>query len=212
MKFDDFYALINDWGRYQRGKYLLICLSYMLPSIMVYTYSFTAAKPKFRCENPQFNGSDQFNEYFNRIFANDYLPDAALCSSSQGRISIEECQRCFRRKSSLTNSNRSTDLIEECETFVYDRTFYLDTLTEKVKWTRETMSEIEISFFRWCWIQVEYGLPSCDLPINDPNHILPWLHVWINRFWNSCWQVHAPFMTPLKWRSFSVDLDMGVVQ
>lgn len=137
MKFDDFYSLINDWGKYQRVKYILICLSYMLPSIMVYTYSFTAAKPKFRCENPQLERVDQFNEDFNEIYALNYLPNATICSKFQGKLSIDECQRCFRRNFFVNDENRSIDSIEECQIFVYDRSFYLETLTEKVKYENQ---------------------------------------------------------------------------
>jgi hypothetical protein len=32
MTFDDFLHTINDFGRYQKLRYILICLTYMLPA------------------------------------------------------------------------------------------------------------------------------------------------------------------------------------
>jgi hypothetical protein len=109
MNFDDYLKLINDWGKFQKIKYLIICLSYMLPSIMVYTYSFTAAIPNFRCE---------FNE--------EYQVTKEECSIYQKSISLKECQRCFIR--SLNNQS-----IESCHSYVFDKKYYQSTLTEEVK-------------------------------------------------------------------------------
>ena len=92
-------------GRFQKVKYFIICLSYMLPSIMVYTYSFTAAVPNFHCENKTQVTKEE-------------------CSMYQKGISLKECQRCFIR------SNQS---IEPCESYIFDKTYYQTTLTEEVK-------------------------------------------------------------------------------
>lgn len=139
MKFDDFYVSINDWGKYQKLKYLIICLSYMLPSMMVYVYSFTAAIPEFRCQNPQLKEIDEYNQFFNDLYRNEYLPRQIDCDQLKKRIHFKECQRCFIRiSSSLMTINQTDERInsslqlQSCQTFVYDRRFYLKTLTEEV--------------------------------------------------------------------------------
>jgi MFS transporter, OCT family, solute carrier family 22 (organic cation transporter), member 4/5 len=126
MKFDTFLATINDWGRFQKVKYTLICLTYMLPSMMVYTYTFTAAKPNFRCMMPTEIGVDQYNGPFNQQFDSQYKPTIAQCSRDQKGISLSECQRCFIK------SSEDNQTLEKCDEYVFDRKHYQDTLVEEV--------------------------------------------------------------------------------
>jgi hypothetical protein len=48
VNFDDILAEINDFGKYQKIRYFLICLAGMLPPIVTYLHSFTAANPAYR--------------------------------------------------------------------------------------------------------------------------------------------------------------------
>lgn len=121
MTFDEFLKSINDWGKFQKLKYTIICLTYMLPAIMVYTYTFTAAIPNFRCQNP----SNIFEDYSDLKFNEEYRPTKEECSIYKKSLSLKECQRCFVR----LNDSR----IESCQSYVYDKTYYKDTLTEEVK-------------------------------------------------------------------------------
>ncbi|CAF3777726.1 unnamed protein product [Rotaria socialis] len=123
MKFDDFLHTINDFGRYQKLRYIFICLTYMLPPIMVYTWSFTAAKPTFRCRLSE--NDIEFNSNSSFLF-NQSQPDETYCTANM-KISVKECQRCYRK----TISDRGTAQIQACKDFVFDRTYYQYTLVEE---------------------------------------------------------------------------------
>jgi hypothetical protein len=126
MQFDDFYKTIGSFGRYQKGKYFLICLTYMFPPIMVYSWSFTAATPSFHCRTPI--------DDMSRVSITDniryrYIPSESQCRQYQNQISIPECQRCFQ----ITNkSDYNDEEIKPCTNFVFDRTYYQSTLVEEV--------------------------------------------------------------------------------
>ncbi|CAF2673341.1 unnamed protein product [Rotaria sp. Silwood2] len=130
MKFDDFLILINDWGRFQKVKYTIICLTYMLPPIMVYTYSFTAATPNFRCRNPSQWLNDSYSKTSNSIFNEKYRPTNEECLSNKKSISLKECQRCFIRSTTFNNQSMD-DTLQSCQSYVFDRQYYKDTLIEE---------------------------------------------------------------------------------
>ncbi len=91
---------------------------------MVYTYSFTAAIPNFRCINPLNLFDDYNNETLNEIYNEEYRPNKDECLYYKKSISLKECQRCF------IYSNNS---LKSCQIYVYDRKYYKQTLTEEVK-------------------------------------------------------------------------------
>jgi hypothetical protein len=128
MKFDAFLATVGDWGKFQKVKYTLICLTYMLPPIMVYTYTFTAATPNFRCESPRLIPSDEYNLQSNEIYKLMYQPTKALCDVEQKKLSTKECQRCFIRQ----NQTRSDRQLVKCDNFVFEKLHYEKTLVEEV--------------------------------------------------------------------------------
>ncbi|CAF3255495.1 unnamed protein product [Rotaria socialis] len=125
MQFDDFYTNLGSFGRYQKTKYFLICLTYMLPPIMVYTWSFTAAKPNFRCRTPMDNalGVSPTDDGIRR-----YAPSESQCRQYHSKISVAECQKCYQ----LTNeSDYDTSQMKPCTSFIFDRTYYQSTLVEE---------------------------------------------------------------------------------
>ena len=128
MKFDEFLEKVGDWGKFQKVKYALICLTYMLPPIMVYTYTFTAATPSFRCANPTSGLADQYNEDMNQLFNLRYQPTKDQCTAEQSTLSLKECKRCFIK----TNQTKSNGKLEACHGFVFDKTNYQKTLVEEV--------------------------------------------------------------------------------
>lgn len=132
MKFDTFLATVDDWGRFQKVKYTLICLTYMLPPIMVYTFTFTAAVPKFRCLDPSNSYNDTYKDDFNKNFELTYEPTKDQCDKTQKLISSNECRRCYTR-SIPGNQSLSDDIpLNKCIKFVYDKTHYEKTLVEEV--------------------------------------------------------------------------------
>ena len=147
MKYDDFLATVGDWGKYQKVKYTLICLTYMLPPIMVYTYTFTAATPNFRCQNPSVTSDDMYTNAWNTKFDSQYKPTNKQCQADQGHLSLSECQRCFLQ------TGNSNEKLERCDDYVFDKTFYKRTLVEEVKIRRLTNDENQSLFF-----VVGYGL------------------------------------------------------
>lgn len=129
MNFDKFLATVGDWGRFQKIKYTLICLTYMLPPIMVYTYTFTAAKPDFRCAHPDTFDNDRFSNASNSLFNQRYAPTPEQCARDQQSLSLDKCQLCFRQSA---ESSRDGGSLEECTHFVFDKTYYEKTLVEEV--------------------------------------------------------------------------------
>ena len=126
MKFDTFLATINDWGRFQQVKYTLICLTYMLPSMMVFTYTFSAGKPDFRCAIPTEIDTDQYSASSNQIFDSMYKPTREQCRLEHKNLELSECQRCYVRSADANQS------LEKCHGYVYDRRYYKTTLVEEV--------------------------------------------------------------------------------
>ncbi len=47
-KFDELLFDINDFGRYQKINYFLICLAGLLPPIATYIHIFLAASPEIK--------------------------------------------------------------------------------------------------------------------------------------------------------------------
>ncbi len=46
-KFDDILHEINEFGKYQKTRFLLLCFAGVIPPIAVYLHAFIAAKPDF---------------------------------------------------------------------------------------------------------------------------------------------------------------------
>lgn len=129
MKYDTFLSTVNGWGHYQHVKFVFICLTYMVPPIMVYTWSFSAATPNFRCYNP-LEIQDGYNDVSNELFNKFYQPTKDECTYHQKLISVNECQRCYR-KSKPTNDSVIGPL-QTCDDYVFDRSVYKKTLVEEV--------------------------------------------------------------------------------
>jgi len=130
MKFDTFLSTVDGWGHYQKLKFVFICLTYMVPPIMVYTWSFTAAIPDFRCQQP-LESLDTYNDKSNELFNKTYRPTEDECTFYQKTISFKECQRCYR-KSNLSNNSSRINQLQTCDNYVFDRSIYKNTLVEEV--------------------------------------------------------------------------------
>ena len=130
MKFDTFLSTIDGWGHYQKVKFVFICLTYMVPPIMVYTWSFTAATPDFRCHYPS-TRLDTYDDKSNELFNKIYRPTDDECTLHQKLISVKECQRCYR-KSKPNNNSTMKGQLQTCDNYVFDRSIYQNTLVEEV--------------------------------------------------------------------------------
>lgn len=126
MQFDCFYQTVGSFGRYQKLKYFLVCLTYMLPPIMVYTWTFTAATPTFQCRT--FNDESNGHEQNSSANLSRYMPSESQCREYKKQISIDECQRCYQRRYASDDQGS----LVECDNFVFDRTYYRSTLVEEV--------------------------------------------------------------------------------
>jgi hypothetical protein len=92
---------------------------------MVYTWSFAAATPSFRCK---LNENDSvFNNHI-PIYYNRSQPDEAYCKANM-KISVKECQRCYMK----TISKMGTTQIQPCEDYIFDRKYHQYTLVEEVE-------------------------------------------------------------------------------
>ena len=155
MKFDTFLATVDDWGKFQKVKYTTICLAYMLPSIMVYTYTFTAGIPKFRCQNPDLIHNDSYNNVLNGLFNENYRPTDNQCHQEHKGLSVEECGKCYiqSRLESNQSSSQFDGKLEKCDKYVFDNTYYTKTLVEEVRRMKEKKFYLKINIFL-----VEYDL------------------------------------------------------
>ncbi|CAF1451803.1 unnamed protein product, partial [Didymodactylos carnosus] len=91
---------------------------------VVYTWSFAAATPSFRCKLYE---NDNVYDTNVTVLFNRSQPDEAYCKTHM-KISVKECQRCYMK----TKSSRGTVEIEACENYVFDRTYHDYTLVEEL--------------------------------------------------------------------------------
>lgn len=105
----------------------------MIPPIMVYTWTFTAATPTFRC---QATVEEASSIELSDTVLNRYLPTAAQCREYKSKISVSECQRCYQISNRTIESNGNNELLKPCTSFSYDRTYYQSTLVEEVSYKK----------------------------------------------------------------------------
>ncbi|CAF0776156.1 unnamed protein product [Adineta steineri] len=90
---------------------------------MVYTWSFAAAIPSFRC------ALSENDTVFNRNISIQYdrsQPDEDYCKANM-KISVKECQRCYMKTISQTGIVQ----LQPCEGYVFDRKYHQYTLVEE---------------------------------------------------------------------------------
>ena len=91
---------------------------------MVYTWSFAAATPSFRCKLSEQDAS--FNGRLISSLSNRTQPDEAFCKANV-KVSVAECQRCYMKTASPAGSME----LQPCEAYVFDRTYHQYTLVEE---------------------------------------------------------------------------------
>ena len=115
-KIEDIIENLNGFGKYQKLRYVLICLSGLLPPIASYMHQFIAASPKYSCfsQNVTFDSS---LEYY-------YRPEYYY-----------KCTELNDTDLFLLASNNLTDInpTKNCSSWHFDKRFYQMTLTEEVR-------------------------------------------------------------------------------
>jgi hypothetical protein len=139
MQFDTFYQSVGAFGPYQKTKYLLICLTYVLPPILVYTWTFTAATPSFRC---RILLDDILETEISNNTLHRYIPSASQCREYKRQISVRECQRCYQNKDKSNYHSKNITRLEACTSFIFDRTYYQSTLVEEVSFSEKEKKNI----------------------------------------------------------------------
>lgn len=94
---------------------------------MVYTWSFAAATPSFRCRLS--NDDSVFDNPLLLAAHNRTPPTAAYCKANM-KISVKECQRCY---TTTTTSDTGEVQIQPCDKYVFDRKYHKYTLVEEVR-------------------------------------------------------------------------------
>jgi len=89
--------------------------------VMVYTWSFAAATPSFRCKLHETDVDYHRQQLFG---ANRTQPNEDYCRANM-KISVKECQRCYMK---LDNGQ-----VEKCRDYLFDRTHHKYTLVEEVE-------------------------------------------------------------------------------
>jgi len=109
--FDTVLKEINDFGRYQKSRYALICIAGLLPAIVTYIHSFAAPNPSHRCKNP-YDSNDNFGVNLNNSLLN-----------YENITKIEQCQITYVKEDNSTYEAK-------CDEWVFDKEYYHTTLTE----------------------------------------------------------------------------------
>lgn len=107
--FENILIEINDFGKYQKLRYGLICIAAILPALVTYIHSFTSPNADHRCKNP-YDPSDAFNKNPLANFTN-----------------ITSLNKCTIQYSGIKDNSSITEV---CREWVYDKTYYHTTLTE----------------------------------------------------------------------------------
>ncbi len=102
---------------------------------MVYTWTFAAATPSFRCK---LDDNDSVFDSPISIFSNRSQPDESYCKANM-KISVKECQRCYMKT--------GMSLIQVCEDYVFDRKYHQYTLVEEVRVSMIIIHKFKSSFF-----------------------------------------------------------------
>lgn len=105
VTFETLLSEIDDFGIYQKLRYLLICLAALLPPIVTYMHSFIAPNPSHRCKHP-FQENDRFSITYN--FTNENITKLLKCDYID-----------------------NLDVTHKCDKWVFDQTYYQDSLTEE---------------------------------------------------------------------------------
>ena len=104
-KFEDILYDLNDFGRYQKLRYFLICIAGILPPISTYINSFVLPLPKFKC-----NSSDDLYDSLNE----------STSSSSVSLMNLNnQCEY-------VVNGT-----VRECTSWLFEKKYYQKTLTEE---------------------------------------------------------------------------------
>lgn len=106
--YENLLSEINDFGLYQKLRYLLICIAALLPPIVTYIHSFTAANVKHRCKNP-FDQNDSFETF--------------LTNLTLAKFNLSALNKC---EFILIDGTA-----KKCDEWVYDHEYYKSTLTEQ---------------------------------------------------------------------------------
>lgn len=93
----------------------------MLPPVMVYSWSFTAATPSFKCRT-----SIEYDT------AHNYMPSISQCHSQKQKLSLHECQRCFLVEHLNESIHDEKTPLIPCRDFSFDQTHFQSTLVEEV--------------------------------------------------------------------------------
>ncbi|CAF3944130.1 unnamed protein product, partial [Adineta steineri] len=88
--------------------------------VVVYTWSFAAATPSFRCKLHENDNIYSMNTSNNFQWSQ---PDEVYCKTNM-KISVKECQRCYIKTKLDTK-------IKPCENFIFDQIYYDYTLVEE---------------------------------------------------------------------------------
>ena len=109
ITFDNVLSEINDFGKYQKLRYFLLCIASLLPPLVTYIHSFTSPNADHRCKNP-YDPSDSFEKHSFINFTNI--------------TSLDKCQIEF------SGIKDNSSIVETCNEWVFDKTYYHTTLTE----------------------------------------------------------------------------------
>jgi hypothetical protein len=118
-KIDDVLENLNGFGRYQKLRFLLLCLSGLLPPIASYMHSFIAASPKYTCYS--------FQDYVNKNDNNQNLINNSNLLPAYDDVNNSDSDylysKCFVTNSQFSNYDNSnlTDNSMTKSAFLHDR-------------------------------------------------------------------------------------------
>ncbi|RMZ94746.1 organic cation transporter [Brachionus plicatilis] len=121
-KVEEMLENLNGFGKYQKFRFTLLCLSGLLPPIASYIHSFIAASPKYSTKISIYSASCGDYDYNSSLIFNGI----SYYNSQPYR---EKCGRVFTNNSLNSSLNHHEKI---CSHWTYDKTYYKKTLTEQL--------------------------------------------------------------------------------
>ncbi|XP_060072912.1 organic cation transporter protein-like [Ylistrum balloti] len=122
-KFEQVLGTIGEFGLYQKGVFLLLCLTYVIADFHLLISVFLLGTPNHRCAIPGYpNDTYAIQSSYHEDLVNRHVP-----TSTDETLKYVQCNLYDR---SYDGDDNSTDL-KACSSWVYDKSVFINTFTSE---------------------------------------------------------------------------------